>query len=92
MFEYLKSEIKQLFFPILEAIRNILTNQILQNTSIQLDPKPLSHHTAICYSCDTKSNQYKTFWIIDHSLSYYKFFDVIFDYILVLKPNSYAFV
>jgi ADP-ribosyl-[dinitrogen reductase] hydrolase len=70
--EYARLDINHMIRPILETIRNIWRNVLLWNKestngSIQLCPKSLMHHYAICYSCERRCDQYNTFWIMSDS-------------------------
>ena len=62
-------EISRMVRPILEAMRNIVRNIVLQNKNlkiefIELQPKPVHHTAAHCLSCKDKPLLVGKFWVL----------------------------
>jgi GTPase SAR1 family protein len=74
--EHAQFQINQLIRPVLEAIRNILRNIILQTEKtskrpILLVPKMISRPSTICNTCERTPRRYSDFWILPDDLHYF---------------------
>ncbi|CAF2633770.1 unnamed protein product [Rotaria sp. Silwood2] len=66
--EHALLEIQCMIHPMLETMRNMLRNHLLEtiyspSASIELCPKAISPNVALCLSCPSHSDQFGKFWI-----------------------------